>query len=164
MPVQFSRCLMMLLACGCTGNSLVHADANAEANAKFHTPHKIFGNKAEIDKAEPENLTREGHHCRAGNPLCLSPLAGWSKTPKYWGYYAGGGNPGNVGTYRWSGEPRRAACEGTWGLDYMPWYSRVRLNWWHGRKFQDGSGQYQANGPVYVLQPELGPKPHLHKH
>ena len=93
-------------------------------------------------RVEPDSWER---HVRAGHPLCIAPWAQPSFGPRYWGYYVGGGAP-------FHGEPRYAACEGTWGWDYDPWYSRVRLRWWHGR-YQGGEGQYEPNAhnnPAYA--------------
>src|SRR5690606_4306121 len=42
------------------------------------TPHKIFGNKAEIDSREDPPLTPYERHARAGHPQCISPIADWS--------------------------------------------------------------------------------------
>ena len=77
-------------------------------------------------------------HERAGNPHCVAPWARTTYGPDYSGYYVGGGNP------RLGGD-ERCPCEGTWGVDYSPWWSRVRLNWWHGRRYQGGEGQYEPD-------------------
>ena len=122
------------------------------------TPHRIFGNKAEIDPRETCPLTLEERFARAGNPLCISPLADWSNTVQDWGYYVGGGNPLRRGGRCLAGERRFTSCEGTWGWDYVPWWSHVRLRWWHGRRYQDGEGQYRANGLVEPFSPTHGPK------
>lgn len=39
--------------------------------------------------------------------------------------------------------------EGTWGWDYRGWliHRRVDLLWWHGRRYQGGSGAYRTDGP-----------------
>lgn len=75
---------------------------------------------------------------RAGNPHCIAPWARTTYGPDYCGYYVGGGSP-------WRGD-ERCPHEGTWGVDYAPWWSRVRLNWWHGQRFQGGAGQYEPDG------------------
>ena len=80
---------------------------------------------------------------RAGNPHCVAPWACQTYGPRYCGYYVGGGAPVH-------GEGR-CPDEGTWGLDYAPWYSRVRLNWWHGR-YQGGEGQYEPDAPNHPLR------------
>ncbi len=120
------------------------------------TPHRIFGNKGEVDPREQPPLTLYERHARAGHPQCISPLADWSNTVHYWGYYVGGGNPFTRGPL--AGDHRHIRCEGTWGWDYVPFYSRVRLRWWHGRRYQDGEGQYEANGVVEPFSPRHGPK------
>jgi hypothetical protein len=83
---------------------------------------------------------------RAGNPLCISPLARCFPGPKYKGYSVGGGAA-------WYGSPATAirgegrfVNEGTFGVDYAPWYSRVQMRWFHGRKQQGGEGQYEPDG------------------
>jgi hypothetical protein len=63
---------------------------------------------------------------RAGNPQC------------YAGYYVGGGAT-------FGGDARVCRREGTWGWDYAPWWSKVKLGWFHGRKHQAGEGQYQPD-------------------
>jgi len=68
---------------------------------------------------------------RAGQPRCIAPWARCFPNQKYTGFYSGGGaafygTPPN----RFRGEPRYED-EGTFGLDYDPWYSRVRLQWFH---------------------------------
>jgi hypothetical protein len=85
---------------------------------------------------------------RAGCPHCV---ARWARPPwekQECGYYVGGGAA-------WFGDAR-CPTEGTWGWDYAPWYSRVRLGWWHGRKFQDGEGQYEADRHNNPLGHALG--------
>ncbi len=74
---------------------------------------------------------------RAGKPHWISRWARPSNEPGDCGYYVGGGAA-------FHGEP--AFChEGTWGWDYTPWYSRVKLGWWHGRRHQGGTGQYEPD-------------------
>ncbi|MBI3821148.1 MAG: hypothetical protein HY289_00540 [Planctomycetes bacterium] len=73
------------------------------------------------------------------------PLFGWllpSDTGRYIGYHVGGG----------AGQPRKAEPrqddEGTWGWDYQGWLPRrVILGWWHGRRYQGGTGAYATDGP-----------------
>jgi hypothetical protein len=40
--------------------------------------------------------------------------------------------------------------EGTWGWDYVGrWLGPdVILGWWHGRRYQGGTGAYQTDGPT----------------
>jgi hypothetical protein len=71
----------------------------------------------------------------------LQPIP--SDTGHYIGYFVGGGN----------GRPHKAEQrhedEGTWGWDYQGWIikRRVVLGWWHGQKFQGGTGAYKTDGP-----------------
>jgi hypothetical protein len=67
-----------------------------------------------------------------------------SDTGSYIGYYVGGGAA-------CPGEPR-FVNEGTWGWDYQGWLfpRRVMLDWWHGRRYQGGSGHYRT-----VLKPSV---------
>jgi len=83
-------------------------------------------------------------HCRlkrAGNPNSVSWLAKPSNTPRYWGYYVGGGAA-------FGGSPRMRH-EGVWGWDYFGgiFNRRVSLNWWHGARRQGGRGAYKTDGP-----------------
>lgn len=82
---------------------------------------------------------------RVGNPQNVAPWAKLTYTPKcYSGYYVGGGAPWYGPASHFKGEPRYP-LEGTWGVDYDPWYSRVRLQWYHGTRFQGGRGQYEPD-------------------
>ena len=79
---------------------------------------------------------------RAGHPTELSCLAKPSDTGRYIPYQVGGGCARKVGD---------APCpdEGTWGWDYAGFCfpSRIILGWWHGRRHQDGAGDYRTDGP-----------------
>jgi hypothetical protein len=82
---------------------------------------------------------------RAGYPHSAAPWARPFPDSQYRGSYVGGGavlfgSPPD----RLHGENRREH-EGTFGVDYMPWYSRVRLHWFHGRNHQGGEGQYEPD-------------------
>jgi len=93
--------------------------------------------------AEPE-LLYPSDDCgfqRAGNPQCISRLARPSNGPGDTGYYVGGGAP-------LRGQPR-LANEGTWGWDYsgLLFSRRIDLAWWHGARYQGGTGQYKTDGP-----------------
>ncbi len=89
-------------------------------------------------------------HARAGCPQQVSKWARHTYGKKYTGYYVGGGvSPSRL----YSGE-RRYPDEGTWGMDYDPWYSRVRLLWSHGFLYQGGTGQYEPdrkNNPFHQI-------------
>jgi hypothetical protein len=91
---------------------------------------------------------------RAGCPNSIAPWARFTYGRRYCGYFVGGGaalygkRPSLL-----RGEPR-FSHEGTWGVDYNPWYSRVRLQWFHGRRRQDGEGTYEPdhwNNPLIPL-------------
>ena len=78
------------------------------------------------------------------NPGRYSETAWWavpSESPRFSGGYIGGGAV-------LFGDSR-ARHEGTWGWDYdgalLP--KRIWLNWLHGRRRQDGGGQYEPDGP-----------------
>jgi hypothetical protein len=73
--------------------------------------------------------------------LHVAPWARLSNGPDYTGYYVGGGAT-------WRGQPR-FPNEGTWGWDYAGrcFTRHVWLEWWHGRRYQSGSGNYQSDGP-----------------
>ena len=75
---------------------------------------------------------------RAGNP---HRIAWWARCPNdrhYDGYYIGGGAT-------FGGDRRNIRREGTWGWDYTAPWSRVKLRWFHGRRFQAGEGQYNPD-------------------
>jgi hypothetical protein len=86
---------------------------------------------------------------RAGYPQEVAPWARPSDTGRYVGYYVGGGCV----------NPRKAEPpypdDGTWGWDYLGGCFRrhVILGWWHGRRYQGGTGAYQTDGPK-VLHPD----------
>lgn len=81
---------------------------------------------------------------RAGNPQLEARRAVPSDTGAYWGYYVGGGSAkrGDAPT----------TLEGTWGWDYEGRCIRriVNLGWWHGRRYQGGTGAYKPDGPHLV--------------
>lgn len=82
---------------------------------------------------------------RAGNPHCYAPWARCQDDRRYVGYYVGGGAA--------FGGDRRCPHEGTWGWDYRlnPWV-KVKLGWFHRRRYQGGEGQYNPdtkNDPLY---------------
>jgi len=62
----------------------------------------------------------------------------------YRGHYIGGGSVRHAGQRRCAGEAR-CYDEGTFGVDYDPWWSRVGLYWTHGRRYQSGHGQYDTD-------------------
>jgi hypothetical protein len=84
----------------------------------------------------------EDEQKRAGYPQEQSRLAHPGINPRYIGYYVGGG-----ATWLRKGDAP-LADEGTWGWDYQGWLPRrVKLNWWHGRRYQGGVGAYRTDGP-----------------
>ena len=93
---------------------------------------------------------------RAGNPRCISPLAKCFPDIKYKGYYVGGGAAWHhTRSTAFRGEGRMSD-EGTFGVDYAPWYSRVQQRWLHGRKQQGGEGQYESDAYNNPLDDHLG--------
>jgi hypothetical protein len=82
--------------------------------------------------------TPEERMARAGCPQCISRIAHTSDERADCGYYVGGAACGGHGDERYP-------HEGTWGWDYAPWYSHVRVGWTHGRSYGGGEGQYQQN-------------------
>ena len=60
----------------------------------------------------------------------------------------------------------RANDQGTWGWDYRGWLipRRVNLLWWHGRRFQGGSGAYKTDGPHLPHLPEAEEHSHSEEH
>lgn len=90
------------------------------------------------------------HHIQAGNPLAVRRLAIPSDTGSYVGYWVGGG-----AARFFRGDPPTLE-EGTWGWDYrglvVP--RKVILNWWHGRRYQGGTGAYKTDGPKLHVREE----------
>lgn len=86
---------------------------------------------------------------RAGYPLCVAPWAQCSREKNAAGYYVGGGAARK-------GEGRYCH-EGTWGLDYIPKFTNVRLGWFHGRRYQGGEGQYEPDQKNNPAEPFLNP-------
>lgn len=90
---------------------------------------------------EPSSAER---HARAGNATHVAPWAKLAYGPKYMSYVVGGSQAPFAFTPRVRQDPRQLS-EGTWGTDYAPWYTKVRLNWTHGQLFQGGKGQYEPD-------------------
>ena len=76
---------------------------------------------------------------RAGYPQRVAPWARLSSGKRHRGYYVGGGAVSG-------GDSRDVRREGTWGWDYAPRWTRVRLRWLHGRRLQGGGGEYRSDG------------------
>jgi hypothetical protein len=80
---------------------------------------------------------------RSGWPRALANHVDPSTSPGGIGYYVGGGVPFG------QGEARRRE-EGTWGWDETGCHlfrHRSILGWYHGRKYQGGTGAYATDGP-----------------
>lgn len=97
--------------------------------------------------ADPPDSAAEQR--RTGFPQEISRWAKPSDTGRYIGYTVGGG-----------ARPRKGdpplAQEGTWGWDYTGGLlqRRVILGWWHGRRYQGGSGAYGTDGPKVLPEVE----------
>ena len=82
---------------------------------------------------------------RAGCPQQIARHAQVGYRKGYVVYYVGGGASAP------KGEPR-TCDEGTFGVDYKPivpgFRNTVALGWWHGRRWQGGTGQYEPNTAV----------------
>lgn len=86
-----------------------------------------------------------GRWDRAGNPQCLAQVTESFPSEMYQGYYTGGGAAFSGTRATLCRGENRFCDEGTFGVDYVSPLSRVRLHWFHGRKFQAGEGQYEAD-------------------
>jgi hypothetical protein len=92
---------------------------------------------------------REHTFERAGYPDEMSRLAHESNTPRYYGYYVGGGVQ--------RGGSSLGPTQGTWGWDYgglccwLP--ERIELLW-NPARHQSGEGFYKTDGPRV---PDIGP-------
>jgi hypothetical protein len=99
----------------------------------------LFGYDKWAPIVTPKNQQLE----RAGCPQKYSIFARCRDDKHYTGYYIGGG-AAFKGSGKMGGD-RPYAQEGTWGWDYAPWYSKVKLRWFHGRRYQGGEGQYNPD-------------------
>lgn len=98
----------------------------------------------------------ERHHFQrdpfvvAGCPESISPLAKKTKSPHEESYYVGGGARERS---RHGGE--RQHNEGVYGVDYkgilIP--KKNQLGWWHGQRYQGGTGSYGPDGPRLLHRP-----------
>ena len=79
---------------------------------------------------------------RAGCPGNISCFARPSILKHECGYYLGGGARCDVGEVRY-------CDEGVWGWDYLGTLGlkKVALTWYHGEKYQGGTGAYKTDGP-----------------
>lgn len=90
-----------------------------------------------------EKCKSQLRHSLAGNPQCVKQNARLTYDSRYTAYYVGGATP--FKRHGCLGGDKRCSDEGTFGVDYAPWYSRVNLRWSHGILFQDGTGQYEPD-------------------
>ena len=97
--------------------------------------------------ADPPDSWEE--HRRAGFPQETSRWAKPSDTGRYTGYQVGGGAPLRKGD-------APTAHRGAWGWDYIGGrlQRRVILGWWHGRRYQGGTGAYGTDGPKVLPEVE----------
>lgn len=135
--------LMLLAAFGLTMGQAVIAQEEKEEPGFFEKlkkrvdidPRTGFFGYHEWKYKPPE--TTAGHLYRAGCPQNIAPWARCQDDRFYHGYYVGGGAA--------FGGDRRCYHEGTWGWDYgLPW-QRIKLGWFHGRRYQAGEGQYDPD-------------------
>jgi hypothetical protein len=104
---------------------------------------------------------------RSGWSAYVAPWAARPNTASYDGYYIGGGSPFHslrsplheprTGPLRNSWRAAISQVKGTWGWDYTPGWSRVRLRWWDNR-YQAGEGQYQTDRRANPFRDFLHPK------
>jgi hypothetical protein len=96
--------------------------------------------------AWPEPADSWSEHRRAGFPQETSHIARPSDTGRYTGYLAGGGAV--LGRRGDAPLPH----EGTWGWDFRGGRFRRHVvpGWWHGRRYQGGTGRYQTDGPTLL--------------
>lgn len=88
----------------------------------------------------------ENDVARAGNPYCTAPWARHTYNPARYNAYHVGGGAAFYGSPpdKLRGEPRYVE-EGTFGVDYDPPWSRVRQQWFHGTRYQEGEGKYETD-------------------
>ncbi len=168
--VRFASLMKELVACG-----LVAAVASGATSARGELPMEPPGasavapSQSDIQQASleawaaehqmktglPPGCSKDCVHrdtrceddlCRAGRPDLIAHWAHCSYNRRYRGYYVGGG--AHLYGRRASHCHGESRCpdEGTFGIDYDPWWSRVRLQWFHGKRFQGGEGQYAPDG------------------
>lgn len=102
------------------------------------------GYSADPEESEGRTSSNWFRMRRAGWPKSIARWAKCQQDDKYCGYYVGGGAT-------FFGDAR-CPHEGTWGWDYMPRFTRVRLKWFHGRKYQSGEGQYETDRKNVPIQ------------
>jgi hypothetical protein len=93
-----------------------------------------------LDQAMSPSPSLECRNTRSGCSQCLACYAHPGRSPRETGYYVGGGAALHGAC--------RCCDEGTWGWDYAGWIPRrIQLNWWHGKRYQGGTGAYKTDGP-----------------
>ena len=139
----------MIKSFACSLCLLINLAALSSAQESIPAP---LGN--EVMRKAPFRSTEESQ-ARAGHPLQVAPWARLTYGPDYRGYMVGGGKvPIDF--------PRRvqadgpSANEGTWGMDYAPWWSRVDLLWSHGQLYQGGTGQYEPDHNNFPFDQRFG--------
>jgi len=97
-------------------------------------------------RAKPNPPDTEDDYLRAGRPFEISRFARPADIGRSIGYYVGGG-----ALNRHRADPA-STIDGTWGFDFTGgiFRRRVDLGWWHGRRFQAGSGAYKTDGPKLI--------------
>jgi len=105
-------------------------------------PQQIWAEDAAQASAQAYNY--ECQRQRTGYFDCVAPYARCGYGKCYAGYYVGGGSA-FAGNRFCKGGEGRYCHEGTFGMDYAPWYSKVALLWSHGKRYQGGEGQYEQN-------------------
>lgn len=130
--------LLAMALCTASGRTQETRSPLPYIAAPPNTASSPLGSEAPIVERLPARL-------RSGPPR----IACWampSNTKAYRGAYLGGGCPCLC-----LGQPR-LEMEGTWGWDYYGYWipQRVFLRWWHDRRYQNGAGAYQVDGPRLI--------------
>jgi hypothetical protein len=138
---MYHKTLSGVVALSLLGASHALAETGKAFGVPFSAQKHLFGISEESGKSI---LAPVPPHCRAGNPQSIAWYARPSLNEHYCGGYVGGGAVH-------SGHARRPD-EGTWGLDYTGalFKKHVWLQWWHGRRDQDGGGSYVTDGPPLI--------------
>ncbi len=126
----------VLLAAGCVLAS--GATARAEEPPPWH-PWRL---RQWPGRAYQGRNNREHTFERAGHPEEVSRFAHESDTPRYYGYYVGGGVL--------KGGSSLGPTQGTWGWDYGGLFqclpAKIELLW-NPARYQSGEGHYKIDGP-----------------
>jgi hypothetical protein len=128
-----------------------------------------FGTQARSDEplpapvAPPETVApvtgslqaTDAAHARAGYPQRVAPWARLTYGPDYAGYLVGGGKVPTRIPRKIQAQPPYSD-EGTWGMDYAPWWTKVDLLWTHGQLYQGGTGQYEPDHKNFPFDQRFG--------